>query len=219
MAENAGGPHCLLYGLTSNHVLALEVVLADGQVVQMGSAAPDQPGYDLRGVEIGSEGTLGIVTKITVRLMPKPEDARTLVAIYDSLEEAGATVSDLIAQGIVPAALEIMDHLIIRAVEAAVHVGYPDDAEAVLLIEVDGLPDGLDELATHHRGVCRKHQARDVRLARTEEERALCGGGAKGQRERWAAWLPTSICRTAPCPRSRVPEACTSSARWPRSTT
>ena len=115
VAENAGGPHCLLYGLTSNHVLALEVVLADGQVVQMGSVAPDRPGYDLRGVVIGSEGMLGIVTKITVRLMPKPEDARTLVAIYDSLEDAGATVTDLLKQGIMPAAAEIMDNLITRA--------------------------------------------------------------------------------------------------------
>ena len=153
VAENAGGPHCLLYGMTSNHVLGLEVVLADGAIVQLGGVAPDAPGLDLRGVMVGSEGTLGIVTKVIVGLIPRPADARTLLAIFDLLEDAGRAVSAIIAHGIIPAALEIMDGRMMRAVEAAVHAGYPPDAEAVLLVEIDGYAEGLDDLS----GADRRH--------------------------------------------------------------
>jgi glycolate oxidase len=207
VAENAGGPHCLLYGLTSNHIMHLEVVLADGQVVQLGSVAPDAPGFDLRGVVIGSEGMFGIVTKITVRLMPKPEDARTMVAIYDKLEDAGETVTDLLRQGIIPAAAEIVDNLIARAVEAANHLGYPDDAGAVLLMEVDGLPDGLDELAESMIVVCRSHGAREVRFARTEEERVALWKGRKGAAGAIGRLAPSKYQQDATVPRSRLPEA------------
>jgi len=207
VAENAGGPHCLAYGLTSNHVLHLEVVLSDGEVVQLGSVAPDQPGLDLRGVVIGSEGMFGIVTKITVRLMPKPEDARTMVAIYNRLEDAGSTVTDLLKQGIIPAAAEIVDNLIARAVEAANHLGYPDDAGAVLLVEVDGLPDGLDELAETIIGVCRQNGAREVRFARTEEERVALWKGRKGAAGAIGRLAPSKYQQDATIPRSRLPEA------------
>jgi glycolate oxidase len=207
VAENAGGPHCLLYGLTSNHVQALEVVLADGQVAQMGSVAADAPGYDLRGVVIGSEGMFGIVTKITVRLMPKPEDARTMVAIYDTLEEAGETVTALLNQGIIPAAAEIMDGVIARAVEAAVHVGYPDDAGAILLVEVDGLPDGLDEMATTITAICRQHGAREVRLARSEDERVALWRGRKGAAGALGRIAPNKYMQDGTVPRSKLPEA------------
>jgi glycolate oxidase len=207
VAENAGGPHCLLYGLTSNHVLHLEVVLPDGQVVQLGSAAPDAPELDLRGVVIGSEGMFGIVTKITVRLMPKPEDARTMVAIFNQLEDAGETVTDLLRQGIIPAAAEIVDNLIARAVEAANHLGYPDDAGAVLLIEVDGLPDGLDDLAETIITTCRAHNAREVRFARTEEERVALWKGRKGAAGALGRLAPSKYQQDATIPRSRLPEA------------
>ena len=132
VAENAGGPHCLLYGMTSNHILAVEVVLPGGEVVNLGGVAPDGAAYDLRGAMIGSEGTLGIVTKITVRLMRKMTDARTLLVIFDSLEDAGRAVSGIMNHGIIPAALEIMDHLTMTAIEESFHAGYPPDAEAVL---------------------------------------------------------------------------------------
>lgn len=207
VAENAGGPHCLLYGLTSNHILGLEVVLADGEVVQMGGVAPDQPGYDLRGVVIGSEGTFGVVTKIIVRLMPKPEDARTLVAIYNTLEDAGETVTDLLRNAIIPAAAEIFDGVIARAVEAANHLGYPDDAGSVLLVEVDGLPDGLDDLAAIIAETCRRHGARDVRLARTEEERVALWKGRKSAAGALGRIAPNKIQQDATVPRSKLPVA------------
>lgn len=207
VAENAGGPHCLLYGLTTNHVLALEMVAADGSLVKLGSVAPDQPALDLRGVVIGSEGTFGIVTTITVRLMPAPEDARTIVAIYDRLEDAGSTVTDLLKQSIIPAAAEIIDGVVARAVEAAVHLGYPDDAGAVLLIEVDGLPDGLDDLAATITQACWQHQARDVRQARTEEEREALWRGRKGAAGAIGRIAPSKYMQDGTVPRSRLPEA------------
>ena len=152
--ENAGGPHCLKYGVTSNHVLGAEVVLPSGEIVWLGSKAVDPPGPDLLGLLVGSEGTLGIATKILVRIMRSPERVVTLLAIFKSLEAAGQTVSDIIAQGIIPATLEIMDNLVLRAVEESVHAGYPMDAEAVLIIELDGLSDGMDDQAQKILEVC-----------------------------------------------------------------
>lgn len=207
VAENAGGPHCLLYGLTSNHVLGLEVVLADGSVVTMGGVAPDNPDLDLRGVFIGSEGMFGIATRIIVRLVPKPEDARTMVAIYETLEDAGETVTAILRQGIIPAAAEIMDGVIASAVEAAVHVGYPADAGAILLLEVDGLPDGLDDLAAEIMAICRSHKAREVRLARTEEERVVLWRGRKGAAGALGRIAPNKYQQDGTVPRSKVPAA------------
>src|SRR5439155_12935505 len=140
VAENSGGAHCLKYGFTANHVTALEVVLPDGEVVHLGGGgkAPDPPGYDLVGAFVGSEGTLGIATRITVRVIPTTEAVRTLLAAYRSMEHAGEAVSQIIAAGILPAAVEMMDALSIEAVEAAVQPGYPAGAEAVLIVELDG---------------------------------------------------------------------------------
>src|SRR5262249_29740936 len=144
VANNAGGPHCLSLGTTVNHVLGVEMVLHDGSVVRVGGASPDAPGLDLTGVIVGSEGTLGVVTEATVRLLPLPEAVRTTLAIFGSVEAASEAVSGLIARGIVPSALELMDKLALSAIEAAFHAGYPPEAGAVLLVEVDGLLEQVD---------------------------------------------------------------------------
>ena len=206
VAENAGGPHCLLYGMTSNHVLGLEMVLADGSIVQLGGVAPDAPGLDLRGAIVGSEGTLGIVTKVIVGLIPRPADARTLLAMFDRLEDAGRAVSSIIAHGIVPAALEIMDGRMMRAVEAAVHAGYPPDAEAVLLVEIDGYSEGLDDLRTQIEGICRQNGAREIRLATTADERAGLWKGRKSAFGAMGRIAPAYYIQDGVVPRSRLPE-------------
>lgn len=154
VAENAGGPHCLAYGVTTNHVLGVEVVLADGSGVWLGGETRETPGYDLRGVFIGSEGTLGIVTKIAVRLARVPEAVRTMIAVFTSMDSASQSVSDIIGAGVVPAALEMLDRVTIEAVEPTYHPGYPDDAEAVLLVEVDGLKETVVEQATEIERIC-----------------------------------------------------------------
>ncbi|NQU03151.1 MAG: FAD-binding protein, partial [Syntrophaceae bacterium] len=161
-AENSGGPHCLKYGVTGNHVLGAEVVLANGDVVEVGGKALDNPGYDLTGLLVGSEGTLGIITKITLRIVPKGEAVKTMMAIYNTLEDGGKTVSDIIADGIVPATLEMMDNLTIKAVEGAFNLGLPLDAAAILLIELDGLKDGMERLAERVMEICRKNNVREV---------------------------------------------------------
>ncbi|MCG8353874.1 MAG: FAD-binding protein, partial [Chloroflexales bacterium] len=160
VAVNAGGPHCLKYGVTSNHVLAATVVLSDGSIVHLGGTAPNAPGYDLLGAFIGSEGTLGIATELTVRLTPNSEDVRTFLVIYDELDATSTSVSAIIAAGIVPAALEMMVGRGIAAVEAAVQAGYPADARAVLLIEIDGLREELEVQAKRIIAVCEQHGAR-----------------------------------------------------------
>jgi glycolate oxidase len=206
VAENAGGPHCLAYGMTSNHVLGMEVVLADGEVVRMGGVAPHGPGYDVRGVMIGSEGTLGIVTKITVRLLPRPTDARTMLAIFDALEDAGRAVSTIIARGMVPAALEIMDALTMQAVEASVHAGYPPDAVAGLLLEVDGYADGLDALTADIEAICRECGSREIRMARSGDERAALWKGRKSAFGAMGRIAPSYYVQDGVVPRSRLPE-------------
>src|SRR3990170_5171004 len=180
VAENAGGPHCLAYGVTTNHVFGLEVVLPDGSIACLGGRTRETPGYDLRGVFIGSEGTVGIATKIVVRLLRKPEATRTLLAIFDEVDQASEAVSAIIGCGIVPSALEMMDREIVRAVEPALHVGYPLDAGAVLLIEVDGLREAVAEQAAAARDVCVGAGAREVREAEEAEERARLWAGRKG---------------------------------------
>jgi glycolate oxidase len=174
--------------------------------VQMGSVAPDAPGYDLRGVMIGSEGTLGIVTKITVRLIPRPTEARTLLVIFDVLEDAGRAVSMIIARGIIPAAMEIMDKLTMQAVEEAVHAGYPPDAEAALLIEVDGYADGLDDLSTEIQAICREFEVREIRTARSNEERAGLWKGRKTALGAMGRIAPSYSVQDGVVPRSRLPE-------------
>ncbi|HEV3417128.1 MAG TPA: FAD-linked oxidase C-terminal domain-containing protein [Pirellulales bacterium] len=173
VATNSGGPHTLKYGVTVNHVLGVEAVLADGRVFQTGGPAEDCPGLDLTGALVGSEGTLAIVTKVWVRLTRDPQGCRTLLGVYDSIDDATNTISEIIGAGIIPAALEMMDQGILEAVEQAFHFGFPLDAKAILLIEVDGLEAGLDEQRDRIIELCKKCGVREVRQARDAKERQL----------------------------------------------
>jgi glycolate oxidase len=179
VAENAGGPHTLAYGVTTNHVLGLEAVLADGTVIEAGGKAPDPDGYDLTGLLTGSEGTMALVTKVVVRLMRTPEKVQTLLVIYDTPDDCANTVAELTARAIIPVAVEMMDGLLLRLIEDAVHAGYPRDAGAVLLIEVEGLAEQVDEQVEQIREVCRAARAREVRVARNAAERELLWKGRK----------------------------------------
>ena len=172
LAENSGGPHCLAYGMTTNHVLGLEAVLPDGEVVQLGGPVPDKPGYDLVGCVVGSEGTMAIASSILVRLTPKPELVRTFLAVFESIEDASRAVSTIIARGLVPAAIEMIDRLVVQAVEAAFHVGFPEDAGAVLIVEIDGLREAVDDESALLRDICRELGARELREAEDEAGRA-----------------------------------------------
>ncbi|HEX2850199.1 MAG TPA: FAD-linked oxidase C-terminal domain-containing protein [Acidimicrobiales bacterium] len=204
VANNSGGPHCLLYGVTSAHVLAIEAVLPDGEVVLLGGLEPDVPGYDLRGAFVGSEGTMGIATRIAVRLTPTPPAVRTLLCDFTEVAPAAATVSGIIAAGIVPAALEMMDADITRAVEDFVHAGFPRDAAAVLLVEVDGLPDGVEESAARIREVATANGARGVRVARDEAERALLWKGRKSAFGAIARIAPNYYLHDTVVPRTKL---------------
>lgn len=206
VANNSGGPHTLAYGVTVNHVLGVEVVLDDGQVVWLGSRVPDTPGYDLAGVFVGSEGTMGIVTKAIVRLMRRRETVRTLLAIYDRMDNATRTVVDITAAGIIPAALEMMDQLTIEAVETGAPVGYPRDAVAVLLVEVEGVREYTDRAAAMVQAICTHCGARDVRVAHSEAERHLLWKGRKGAFGALGAVTPNYYVQDGVVPRSRLPE-------------
>ncbi len=179
VAENSGGPHCLKYGVTTNHVLGLEVVLPDGERVHLGGRVADPLGYDLVGVFVGSEGTFGIATEIEVRILRKPQAVKTLLAVFDEMDDASNAVSGIIAAGIVPAAIEMMDTLAIHAVEAAVHAGYPTDAGAVLLVELDGLAAGVEAQLPLIERVLREHRVREIRVAKDEAERQALWKGRK----------------------------------------
>jgi glycolate oxidase len=205
-AENAGGPHCLKYGVTTNHVIAADVVLSDGSQVRLGSEAPDAPGYDLLGAFVGSEGTVGIATELTVRLTPNPEDVRTFLAIYDDLEAAADTVSAIIAAGIIPAALEMLEGLGIRVVEESVHAGYPTDARAVLLIEIDGLREELEDQAARIDAICKQHGARELRAARDEDQRKKLWAGRKGALAACGRLKPHYHIQDGVVPRSKLTE-------------
>jgi glycolate oxidase len=179
VAENSGGPHCLKYGVTANHVLGLEVVLASGEIIEIGGLTPDATGYDLTGVFVGSEGTFGIVTKIVVRLLKRPEAVKTMLLIFETIADASATVSGIIGRGIIPAAIEMMDNLSIQAVEKGTHAGYPTDAGAVLLVELDGPRAEVEALADSVIAVGREDRMREARVARDDAERALLWKGRK----------------------------------------
>jgi glycolate dehydrogenase FAD-linked subunit len=179
VAENAGGPHTLAYGVTVNHVLGLELVLASGELVRIGGKTVDRPGYDLPGLLVGSEGTLAIVTEITVKLTPLPETVKTLLASFDSPDDATETVAELTARGITPAACEMLDGWTLRVVETYIHAGFPEDAGAVLLIEVDGVREAAEDQAAEVEEICRGHRARAVRVARDDRERELLWKGRK----------------------------------------
>lgn len=205
-AENAGGPHCLKYGVTTNHVVAATVVLSDGSVVTLGGDAPDAPGYDLLGAFVGGEGTLGIATELTVKLTPNPEDVRTFLAIYDDLDAAAQSVSAIIAGGIIPAALEMLEGLGVRVVEESVHAGYPTDARAVLLIEIDGMREELAVQAEQITAICAANGAREVRAANDEEQRKKLWAGRKGALAACGRLQPHYHIQDGVVPRSRLTE-------------
>ena len=179
VAENSGGPHTLAYGVTTNHVLGLEAVLADGTKIETGGVAPDLPGYDLTGLLTGSEGTMALVTKITARLMRRPEVVKTLLAIYDRVDDCADSVAEITARAITPAAIEMLDGVMLRMVEVDTHAGYPMDAAAVLLIEVEGLREAVEEQTAQIQDVCKTCRAREVRVARSAAERELLWKGRK----------------------------------------
>jgi len=179
VSENSGGPHTLAYGVTSNHVTGLELVLPDGQVVRVGGRTMETPGYDLTHLVVGSEGTFALVTEVTVRLLRAPEDVRTLLAVYDRVEDATNSVVELTARGITPAACEMLDNWMLRAVEDYVHAGFPLDSAAVLLFEVEGLREAVEAQAAEIDEVCRLSGAREVRRARDARERELLWKGRK----------------------------------------
>ena len=179
VAENAGGPHTLAYGVTTNHVLGIEAVLPDGSIVETGGKELDLPGYDLTGLLTGSEGTMALVTKITVRLMRQPEMVKTVLAIYESPDDAGETVTELTQRAITPAAIEMMDGVMLRMVEEATHAGYPMDAAAVLLVELEGVKEAVEEQMEQVRAACNTCRAREFRVARSAEERDLLWKGRK----------------------------------------
>ena len=205
VAENAGGPHCLKYGVTLNHVLAMTVVLPSGEVVELGSKFGERDGYDLRGAFIGSEGCFGLALEITVKLTPKPQTVRTLLADFMSVEQAARVTSTIIASGIVPAALEFMDGPTIRVVESSIYAaGYPKDAEAVLLIELDGLEAGVSADLEVVRQLCVEGGARNVKVARDEVERLKLWQGRKKAFGAMGRLAPHLIVQDAVIPRTRL---------------
>jgi glycolate oxidase len=206
VANNSGGPHCLADGITNAHIVAVEVVLPDGSVTVLGGEDPEPDGYDLRGVIVGSEGMLGVVTKVCVRLTQNAPAVRTLLMDFDSVDEGAATVSAIIAGGILPAALEMMDKLCIEAVEAFVHAGLPLDAAAVLLVEVTGLPFGLDADVAKIVEIGKAHGAKSVRIAKDEAERLLLWKGRKSAFGAIARIKPNYYLHDTVVPRRRLPE-------------
>src|SRR6266404_4349711 len=206
VANNSGGPHTLAYGVTTNHVLGVEAVLDDGAVVWLGGEVPDTPGYDLCGLFVGSEGTMGIVTKVAVRLMQTRESVRTLLAIFDQMDAATQTVVDITAAGVIPAALEMMDRTTIEAIETGAPVGFPRDAEAVLIVEVEGLIEHTERSMKLVRDICTRSGAREVRVAKDETERQLLWKGRKGAFGAMGALAPNYYVQDGVVPRSKLPE-------------
>ncbi len=205
VAENSGGAHCLKYGFTVHHVLGLEAVLPNGEMVHLGGATLDTPGLDLLSVLVGSEGTLAVVTKVTLRLVRIPEAVRTLLAAFPSTEDAGNAVSEIIAAGIVPAAVEMMDRLTITAAEAAVHPGFPS-AEAVLIVELDGAKAEVAELFGLVERICRSARATEIQIARDGEERARIWKGRKAAFAAMGRVSPNYYVQDGVIPRTKLPE-------------
>jgi glycolate oxidase len=205
VATNSGGPHTLKYGVTVNHILGLEFVLPDGKLVHVGGPAEDNPGYDFTGVMVGSEGTFGVATKVWVRITRNPEGYRTLLGVFETVDDATNTISDIIGAGIVPAALEMLDNLILSAVEAAFHFGFPLDAGAVLIMEVDGLAAGLDAEAERISDIARRNNAREVRKANTEAERLLLWKSRKQAFGAVGRLAPSYCTQDGVVPRTKLP--------------
>jgi glycolate oxidase len=207
VSENAGGPHTLAYGVTSNHVTALELVLPDGEIFRVGSLHGDTAGYDLAGLFVGSEGTLALVTEITVKLLRKPEAVKTILAIFDTVDDASETVAEITARAITPAACEMLDGWTLRAVEDFIHAGFPRDSAAVLLIELEGLVEGVTTQVAAVDNVCRKHHARELRVARDEHERELLWKGRKNAFGALGRIAPSNYVLDGVIPRSKIPQA------------
>jgi len=204
VAENSGGAHCLKYGFTTTHVLGLEVVLPDASLVHFGGKTLDAPGYDLAGVFVGSEGTLGIATKVILRIVKRPECVRTLLAAFPSTNEAGAAVSGIIAAGMLPAAIEMMDNLSIQAAEAAVHANYPN-CGALLLVELDGPVAEVEALMANVKEICRSNDASEIRVAQSDAERALVWKGRKAAFAAMGRISPNYIVQDGVIPRTALP--------------
>ena len=207
VSENAGGPHTLAYGVTTNHVTGLELVLPDGEIVRVGGKVGDALGYDLCGLFVGSEGTLALVTEITVKLSRKPEASRTMLAIFDTVDDSTETVAELTARAITPAACEMMDGWTLCAVEDYVHAGFPRDCAAILLIEVEGLTEAVAVQARQVEEVCRAHDAREVRTAQNEKERELLWKGRKNAFGALGRLAPSNYVLDGVIPRSKLPQA------------
>jgi len=205
VAENSGGPHTLLHGVTVNHVTGVEVVLPSGEIVQYGGKAADSYGYDMTGFFVGSECTIGITTAITVKLLRKPEAIATLLGIFETVDDAARTVSAITAAGITPAALEMLDGWTLRTIEAFCHAGFPLDAGAVLLIELEGLREAVEEQAIAVREVCLNQKAREVRRAKDEDERALLWKGRKMAFAALGRVSPSYYTQDGVVPRSKIP--------------
>jgi glycolate oxidase len=212
VAENSGGAHCLKYGFTTTHVLGLEVVLPEGSLIHLGGKTLDTPGYDLAGVFVGSEGTLGIATKIILRIVKRPECIRTLLAAFPSTNEAGAAVSGIIAAGMLPAAIEMMDNLAIQAAEAAVHPNYPN-CGGLLLVELDGPVAEVESLMIHVDEICRSNGASEIRMAQSDAERALFWKGRKSAFAAVGRISPNYIVQDGVIPRTALPQVMDEIAR------
>ena len=204
VSENAGGPHTLAYGVTTNHVLGLEMVLPDGSVYFTGGKEQDLPGYDMVGLMTGSEGTMALVTKVVVRLMRQPELVKTILAIYDSADDCGQTVAEITARAITPVAIEMLDGVMLRMVEEATHAGFPMDAAAVLLIELEGLRESVEEQVEQIREVCALCHAREFRVARSAEERDLLWKGRKNAFGAVGRVSPTYYVQDGVVPRTQI---------------
>ncbi len=204
--EDSGGPHCLKYGTTTNHIVGAEIVLYDGAVIQTGGKSQDNPGYDLTGLFVGSEGTLGLATKMVLNLLRAPEAVKTMLAIFESIEDGANTVSEIISEGIIPATLEMMDNIVMRAVEETIKVGYPLDAACVLIIELDGMPDGMDKKADLIMEICRRNNVREVKIAKDEAERAILWAGRKGAFGSVGQVRPSYLCCDGTVPRTKLPD-------------
>jgi glycolate oxidase len=205
-STNAGGPHCLKYGITVNHVLGLQVVTGAAELLWLGGKAQERPGYDLRGVAVGGEGTLGLVTAVTVRLLHVPEGVKTALASFPSIEAASETVSAIIGAGIIPSALEMLDQAMVRAIEAGIGAGYPQGAAAVLLIELDGPAAEIEAQSRRIEEICRRRGALEIRVARDEAERALLWKGRKEAAGVIGRMTPNWLLQDAVVPRSKLPQ-------------
>jgi glycolate oxidase len=206
---NAGGPHCLAYGVTSAHVLAMDIVLADSSVERLGSEAPEAAGYDLRGVVVGSEGTLGIVTRVCVRILPAPPVVRTMLLDFMTIKDCSSTVTGIIARGVVPAAIEMMDQGIVRAAESFAHAGYPIDAAAILIVEVDGTQGAVDAQTREIEAAAHERSVRTIRVAADDRERALVWKGRKSAFGAVAQIAPHYHLHDCVVPRTKLTEVLT----------